>query len=229
MASQSDYKIYLELYWFESFYRTGSIVFGGGQVVLPLLLHGVVQYEDACIAVDGSAVANTGSGGCLATVRVTKGDSWIAEEQFFVGLGLVQAMSGPIFNLSAFIGAVAANRAGRITVGIFTAWFGLSGPGIMILFGIFPLWGEFRKLSWYRGALPGLNSYAVGLVVAAVIQMSFKVRDISPDDKNASVVIGMLAFMCLFSEFQSARRKLTPAPLVVIGGGGLGILAWALG
>ncbi|KAJ1470925.1 hypothetical protein T484DRAFT_1846007, partial [Baffinella frigidus] len=33
------------LWWFESFYRTGSIIFGGGQVVLPLLIEEVVKYE----------------------------------------------------------------------------------------------------------------------------------------------------------------------------------------
>ena len=233
MVKQTDYGSYPELHWFEAFYRTGSIIFGGGQVVLPLLLHDVVQYEDACVAVNGSVVAKTVNSTCTAVVRVTKADSWLTEEQFFAGLGLVQAMPGPIFNLSAYIGALAASRAGtNMLAGIFAAWFGLSGPGIMILFGIIPFWVEFRRLTWYRGALPGLNSSAVGLVVAAVIQMSFKVRDISPK-KEASIVIGMLAFYV--SQFGiPVRMKETdiwnlPAPLVVVGGGVIGALAWFLG
>ncbi len=233
MVKLRDYDSYPELHWFEAFYRTGSIIFGGGQVVLPLLLHDVVQYEDACVAVDGSVVASTVNSTCTAVVRVTKADSWLTEEQFFAGLGLVQAMPGPIFNLSAYIGALAASRAGtNMLAGIFAAWFGLSGPGIMILFGIIPFWGKFRRLTWYRRALPGLNSSAVGLVVAAVIQMSFKVRDIS-SNKEASIVIGMLAFYV--SKFGiPVRMKGTgvwnlPAPLVVVGGGGIGALASILG
>ena len=39
----TDYADAKELHWFEAFYRTGSIIFGGGQVVLPLLLKDVVQ------------------------------------------------------------------------------------------------------------------------------------------------------------------------------------------
>ncbi len=226
IVDRIDYKDYPELYWFEAFYRIGSLIFGGGQVVLPLLLHD----EDACVAAGGSIVPNDVNFTCLAVVRITKADAWITEEQFFVGLGLVQAIPGPIFNLSAYIGAVAASRMGtNILAGIFAEWFGLSGPGIMILFGILPFWNEFRKLPWYRAALPGLNSSAVGLVVAAVIQMSFKVKDISPD-KDLSVVIGMLAFCVSFFGIPVGSKETdiwsVPAPLIVIGGGGLGVLAW---
>jgi len=233
IVKQTDYNDFPELHWFEAFYRTGSIIFGGGQVVLPLLMYEVVQCEESCVAVDGSVVANTGNTTCLAAVQVTKAGSWITDEQFFAGLGLVQAMPGPIFNLSAYIGALAASRAGtNIFAGIFAAWFGLSGPGIMILFGILPFWGEFRKLTWYQKALPGLNSSAVGLVVAAVIQMTFKVRDISAD-RDATVVIGMLAFYSSRFGIPVGMKETdfwkVPAPLVVIGGGGLGVLAWVLG
>ncbi|ACO69863.1 chromate ion transporter family, partial [Micromonas commoda] len=148
VVNTSDYDGNEELYWFEAFYRTGSIIFGGGQVVLPLLLKDVVP----------------------------RANSWITEEQFFAGLGVVQAMPGPLFNLSAYIGALAARRAGiNVLAGIFAAWFGLFGPGVMLIYGVLPFWGAFRKQPVYRRALPGLNSSAVGLVVAAVFQMSFKV------------------------------------------------------
>lgn len=232
LINTNDYEDFPELHWFEAFYRAGSIIFGGGQVVLPLLLTEVVQYEDTCVADDGSIIANNGNNTCMTIFRATKADSWITEEQFFAGLGIVQAMPGPIFNLSAYIGALAARRTGtNILTGIFAAWFGLSGPGIMVLFGVLPFWGEFRKFAMYRKALPGFNSSAVGLVVAAVIQMSFKVKDISPN-KEASVVIAMLAFYATFFGVPLGTKETdiwnVPAPLVVIGGGGLGVVAWAL-
>jgi len=225
VVNTTDYAGNQELHWFEAFYRTGSIIFGGGQVVLPLLLKDVVQYEDVC--------ASYVNGACESYVTVPRADSWITEEQFFAGLGVVQAMPGPLFNLAAYIGALAARRAGiNVLAGIFAAWFGLFGPGVMLIYGVLPFWGAFRKQPTYRRALPGLNSSAVGLVVAAVFQMSFKVREISPF-KDASVVIGILAFYATHFGVPTGTNKgevwKMPAPLAVVGGGVLGIIAWAAG
>jgi chromate transporter len=82
VVNTTDYAGNEELHWFEAFYRTGSIIFGGGQVVLPLLLKDVVQYEDVC--------ASYVNGACESYVTVPRADSWITEEQFFAGLGVVQ-------------------------------------------------------------------------------------------------------------------------------------------
>lgn len=217
---------------------------------------------------------------CASYTQVPRADSWITEEQFFAGLAVVQAMPGPLFNLSAYIGALAARRAGvNVLAGIAavgsrryqstsvfdrlraafhfssflnprnrafpfktaavlltthprergarrfqpyeTAWFGLFGPGVMLIYGVLPFWGAFRKQPVYRRALPGLNSSAVGLVVAAVFQMSFKVRGISPF-KDASVCIGFLAFYAV-------HFLKVPAPAAILGGGVLGVIAWAAG
>jgi len=58
----------------------------------------------------------------------------------------LQAMPGPLFNLAAYIGALAARRAGiNVLAGIFAAWFGLFGPGVMLIYGVLPFWGAFRK------------------------------------------------------------------------------------
>ncbi|MFG6496574.1 chromate transporter [Fictibacillus sp. UD] len=61
---------------FDSFYRSGSLVFGGGHVVLPLLEREFVP---------------TG---------------WISEEAFLAGYGAAQAVPGPLFTFAAYIGAV---------------------------------------------------------------------------------------------------------------------------
>lgn len=57
------------------FYRTGSLVFGGGHVVLPLLEREVV------------------------------GRGWLDQETFLAGYGLVQALPGPLFSFAGFVGA----------------------------------------------------------------------------------------------------------------------------
>ena len=241
-TSTTEYADNKELHWFEAFYRTGSIIFGGGQVVLPLLLKDVTDVAVTCVDAAGAAVATGTAGATCVAVETAK--SWITEEQFFAGLAIVQAMPGPLFNLSAYIGALAARRAGsNVAAGIAAAWLGLFGPGVMLIYGILPFWGAFRTHPTYRRALPGLNSSAVGLVVAAVFQMSFKVRSLSPHP-DASVVIGILAFYA--THFGVPRFWASPvvddkgqavvsppwkmpAPLAILAGGVLGLIAWGAG
>lgn len=145
---------------------------------------------------------------------------WVTQEEFFTGLAMAQAMPGPLFNFAAYLGAVMALRRDHFVLeGIGAAWLGLFGPGVMLIYGILPFWGRFRKLPSYRCALPGLNAAAVGLVVAAVFQMYNKVRDISvfPD---ASVAIGILGYTAV-------EHFGVQAPLAVVCGGVLGLIGWA--
>ena len=60
----------------DSFYRTGSLVFGGGHVVLPLLQAAVVP------------------------------PGWVSNDAFLAGYGAAQAMPGPLFTFAAYLGAV---------------------------------------------------------------------------------------------------------------------------
>jgi chromate transporter len=61
---------------FDGIYRTGSIVFGGGQVVLPLLRSVVVP------------------------------PGWISDDAFLAGYGAAQALPGPLFTFAGFLGTV---------------------------------------------------------------------------------------------------------------------------
>lgn len=129
--------------WFEVFYRTGSIIYGGGQVVLPMLLGDLVK--TSCDASVDPPV-------CVDDPNT----SWLTSLQFYTGLGLVQAMPGPLFNFSAYLGAIIAWNAGYFPlIGVVLAWFGLFGPGILLMFACLPYWTRFRKWNVYRRALPG--------------------------------------------------------------------------
>ena len=97
----------------EAFYRTGSIIYGGGQVVLPMLYTGVVT--QTC---DAAGVCADAPG------------TWVTSKQFYAGLGVVQALPGPLFNFSAYLGTIAAINMGyTFIVGALLAWFGLFLPG----------------------------------------------------------------------------------------------------
>ncbi|WP_369824992.1 chromate efflux transporter [Sporosarcina sp. P13] len=85
-------------YWVaivDSFYRSGSLVFGGGHVVLPLLEQEFVP------------------------------NGWISEESFLAGYGATQAVPGPLFTFAAYIGAVMNGWQGGLigTIAIFLPAF----------------------------------------------------------------------------------------------------------
>lgn len=61
---------------FDTFYRAGALVFGGGHVVLPLLEAGVVE------------------------------PGWVPQDAFLAGYGAAQAVPGPLFTFAAYLGAV---------------------------------------------------------------------------------------------------------------------------
>jgi len=220
VVSKTNYASNKELHWFEAFWRAGSIIFGGGHVVLPLLLNDVVQYDTTCSVVNSTL-------SCFKSEALT---SWVTEKQFFAGLAMVQAMPGPLFNLSAYLGAVAARRAGvNIAIGIMCAWFGMFGPSVILIFAVLPFWGNFRSWRVYRRALPGLNASAVGLIVAAVFNIAFKVKSLSPFP-NASVCIGMICTFCAhIVKLPQGTWTMMQAPLVVVLGGLLGLIAHGSG
>ena len=210
-ARAVPYKKSPPLHWFELFYRTGSLIFGGGQVVLPLLL-GEMVHEDC----------SDPTKGCVPLAS-----SWLTKEEFYTGLAAAQAMPGPLFNFAAYLGtqccvclgecatvlatgAIVAQHTGYNSfLGIALCWLGLFGPGILLIFGVLPFWSKFRHWQLYRKcvyvctgtcivvltmvrhrALPGLNSAAVGLIASAVIGMVFSVTGSSSPFPKASVCIG---------------------------------------
>jgi chromate transport protein ChrA len=74
---------------------------------------------------------------------------------------------------------------------------------------------------WAYRMLPGLNAAAVGLVVTAVFQLTFKLRQTSPFP-DATICIGIVGFVL-------ADVLKLPAPIAIVVGGVLGVLAWATG
>jgi len=147
--------------------------------------------------------------------------SWMSASQFYFGLSVAQACPGPLFNFSAYLGAVIAQNAGVFAIaGIALCWVGLFAPGLLIIFAILPFWGSFRSFKLYRTSLPGLNSAAVGLIISSVFQLGLNAYVSSPF-RITSICIGIACFG--FSEILKV-----PAPFVVLGGGAAGVVAWAI-
>ncbi len=122
----------------DSFYRTGSLVFGGGHVVLPLL-----QAE-------------------------TVAPGWVSDDRFLAGYGLAQALPGPLFAFAAYLGTVLTPpRAGGWPGGLFCLAAIYLPSGLLVL-GVLPFWEEWRQRPGAQAALRGANAAVVGLLLAAL-------------------------------------------------------------
>lgn len=117
---------------FATFYRAGSLVFGGGHVVLPFLQ-----------SLIGTA---------------------LPERTFFAGYGVAQAVPGPLFTFSAFLGAALRGIPGALValVGIFL-------PSFLLLAAVLPLWQALRELPRAAQTLAALNAAVVGLLAAVFV------------------------------------------------------------
>lgn len=114
------------------FYRVGALVFGGGHVVLPLIQTSVVD------------------------------SGWVTKEAFIAGYGAAQAVPGPLFSLSAYLGFVTHQWQGALVslVMIFL-------PSFFLVIGVLPYWEKIRSQARMKAALAGVNAVVVGLLLAA--------------------------------------------------------------
>ncbi len=121
----------------DGFYRSGSLVFGGGHVVLPLL---------------NDAVVETG---------------WVSQQAFLAGYGATQAMPGPLFTFSAYLGAIEKPSPNGI-VGAAIALGAIFLPSFLLLGAVLPLWSVARERAVVQAAVAGVGAGVVGLLAAAL-------------------------------------------------------------
>jgi chromate transporter len=122
---------------FDSFYRSGALVFGGGHVVLPLLQAEVVP---------------TG---------------WVTNDLFMAGYGLANAVPGPLFTFSAYLGAVSSPNPNGWAGG-FISLIAVFLPSFLLIIGALPFWEKLRSLPKVRQAILGINAAVVGILLAAL-------------------------------------------------------------
>ncbi|MCF8480684.1 MAG: chromate efflux transporter [Rhodospirillum sp.] len=126
---------------FDSLFRAGALVFGGGHVVLPLLQAEVV------------------------------GAGLVDSPRFLAGYGLAQAMPGPLFTIGSYLGAAAGQGLGMgVGAALTLAAIGTLAiflPGFLLLLGVLPFWGRLESRPGLRAALAGVNAGVVGLLAAA--------------------------------------------------------------
>lgn len=144
--------IFLNFIWdnrilklFESFYRYGYLVFGGGQVVVPVMFSELVEVNQ-----------------------------FMTNQEFLTGYGLVQGLPGPMFSFSAYAGGMSARGSTVLTqvLGCLAGGIGIFLPGLLLIYFIYAIWNDLKQIRGIKISLKGINAVSGGLIaIAAVILM----------------------------------------------------------
>jgi chromate transporter len=169
---------------FDSFFRTGSLVFGGGHVVLPLLQQEVVA------------------------------PGWVSNDLFLAGYGAAQAVPGPLFTFSAYLGTV-MNAPPNGVAGAAIALAGIFAPSFLLVAGALPYWDALRRSVHVQSALRGISAAVVGLLLAALYNPVWT----SSIHGTADFALALVAFALL------VFWKISPLYVVLVGAAGGALLS----
>ncbi len=132
---------------FESFYRYGYLVIGGGQVVVPMMHSELVEAY-----------------------------RYMTDQEFLTGFGLVQGLPGPMFSFSAYAGGMAARGGSVFTqiLGAAAGGIGIFLPGILLIYFVYPIWESLKNIHGIRISLNGITAVAGGLIALAGVVLMQK-------------------------------------------------------
>lgn len=141
---------------FENFYRNGSLVFGGGQVLTPMLYTEFVKKDETVRE--------------LRKVEFRKKE-YLTHDEFLTGYAIAQSLPGPVFAFCAFIGSLSMREYGTLgeIVGAFMSSAGIFLPGAFLIFFVIRFWESLKKYRAVRASLEGITAASAGLVVTAAI------------------------------------------------------------
>ena len=138
---------------FENNYRFGSFVFGGGDVLIPLMLDQFVARPTSVRMLKKND---------LNVIRLER-------DELLTGAGMVRAIPGPVFSIAAFTGGLALKGKGRMqqTLGCIIGAVGIFLPSALLVLFFFPVWQNLKKFVVVYRALEGINAAVVGIMLAA--------------------------------------------------------------
>lgn len=180
---------------FENFYRFGSFVFGGGDVLIPLMLD---QY-----------VARPTS---ERVMRKNPDVIKVEREELLTGAGMVRAIPGPVFSIASFMGGIALKKEGpqRQLLGCIIGSIAIFLPSALLVLFFFPVWQTLKKFVVVYRSLEGINAAVVGIMIAATL---FLLKDVSVISFNSFSLINISVIAGTFLVLQFSR---TPTPVIVL-------------
>lgn len=184
---------------FENQYRFGSIVFGGGDVLIPMM------YEQYVVRPTSRRIMEKNQN----VIRME-------QEEFLTGAGVVRAIPGPVFSIASFIGGLSLRSSGyqMQLLGCVIGAIGIFLPSALLVLFFFPVWQNLQRYKGIYRSLKGINAAVVGIMTASTIYLT---RDISFIDAMDGKVISVMQISVIGSTFLVLMFTRIPAPLIAIG------------
>jgi len=186
-------------------FLAGTIIFGGGPVVIPLLREYVVE------------------------------PGWVSPRDFLLGLAVIQALPGPNFNFAVYLGALStlssaqSSRSVATTLpGAIVAFAGIFLPGLWLAVGLQAVWGALRRKPVVTSALRGVNAAAVGLVFTAVYRLWEFGYLSETSTKGRSLAEEPWWLVVAASTYTGVEWFKVPPPIAILGGGVAGLVWYAV-
>jgi chromate transporter len=179
---------------FENTYRFGSLVFGGGNVLMPMM------YEQFVARPQSQKLIQRNPN----VIRMTPDD-------FYSGWGMVRAIPGPVFSVAAYMGGIAMKDkgVGLQILGCFVATTGIFLPSALLVLFFFPIWYNIKKYATVYRAMEGINAVVVGFLVAAGLYMM-------KDFETKSWLDIVLALVVMVATWAMLNYTRLPSPVIVL-------------
>jgi chromate transporter len=155
----------------ENTYRYGSIVFGGGDVLM------VMMYEQYVYR------------------QKTK---YMTNEEYLTGWGIVRALPGPVFAVTSYVGGMVLRDYGPRwqIIGCIIGSVGIFLPSALLVLFFFPVWQNLKKYVVVFRSLEGINAVVVGIMWASFLYL---LKDISINHLNTVSFINLFVIVGTFS------------------------------
>jgi chromate transporter len=165
LALLGHFTEYFPIRLFENFYRNGSLVFGGGHILAPVLYTEFVEFKQL-----------------------------ISSDAFLTGMALSQTLPGPVFAFTSYLGVLLMKDYGLLgeLAGSLIGALGIFLPGTFLIFFVFRIWGQLKQYRFIRASLAGIQAASVGLTLVAVFTFT---RPLVVDAQFVSLGIVAAAFV----------------------------------
>jgi len=172
---------------FENFYRNGILIFGGGQVLVPLMYTEFVEVKH-----------------------------YLSASEFLSGYAVQQALPGPTFAFTSFVGGLSLGNngfgIGGQIIGSLVAVLGINMPGLILILFIVPFWEDLKKITRIKNSLSGINAVAVGFMMTALVLL------IKPFGLN------WMAYLLMIATFLVLSFTKIKTPIIIVIGVILGLI-----
>jgi len=150
---------------FENFYRNGSMIFGGGHVLVPLLFTEFVEFKH-----------------------------YLNSEEFLVGFAFVQAVPGPVFSFCSYVGALSMREYGLIgeIAGGIIASAGIFLPGTFLIYFLIRFWDSLKQYRVIRASIEGITAASTGLLLTATV---FLIQPIEMNVINLVIIVATFTLL----------------------------------